>query len=271
MISRYTLPQALVFLTGFVAAALPELGRAASLNKPAPELIGVEKPGVGAGFVFITGGLGEVDPDRIPESSREVVERFAPATLDGRRSNYDVKWSKRDALGKGHVHAQQFWQGQPIVGGELRLHVDWEQGVAEALNGRMASLEEITSEPRLPWGGALVPALEELGLRRGEGVRVQDIPELAYIVDEEGKAQLAWKVALSHEVEGNPQVDLVYIHHETARVLAVHPQVRFAMNRRVFDVNHGTTLPGALLIAEGGTSSDPVAKAAYDNMGWFYN
>jgi Zn-dependent metalloprotease/PKD repeat protein len=249
----------------------PSLVLAANSPRPDPAPPNVAKPGSGDGRIFIIGDVGTVDPNRIVESSRELFEQHAPTGPDGRKSSYDVRWARRDNLGKGHVHAHQYWQGRRIIGGELRMQLNWEAGVAEWLNGRIATLEEVVSEPILPWGAAAVRASEALGFQNRGGLPLKGASELAYIVDDEGKAQLAWKAVLEYEADGDPHLDEVYIHHETAQIIAIHPKVHSALNRKIHTANFGSTLPGALVISEGGTSSDAIATAAYTNLGWFYN
>lgn len=265
-----------ILLVGIAGLILPALAAPSPIgagHSPRPDVPAVDVPkfALSDGSFFITEGLGTVDPTRPEESAKDYVQSLAPTGPDGRRSNYEFRWVRRDSIGKGHVNAQQYWRGLPIAGAELRLHMDWEAGQVEGLNGRLATLEEAATEPRIPWALALENALKTTGLQRRDHLHLVETPILAYVVDEGGKAQLAWKASVSYEADGDEQLDHLYIHAETARVIAVHPQHHYALNRKIYDAGHNTSIPGVLALSEGGTSADAGIQGTYVNLGVVYN
>ncbi|MFY0542386.1 M4 family metallopeptidase [Nannocystis pusilla] len=53
----------------------------------------------------------------------------------------------------------------------------------------------------------------------------------------------------------------------SGEMVARHPQIHHVKNRKVYDANNGTKLPGKLVVSEGGATDDKVAQAAHDLSG----
>ena len=70
----------------------------------------------------------------------------------------------------------------------------------------------------------------------------------------------------------DPARDKVYVDVDSGSIVAVHPQIYFAKNRKAYSANNSSSLPGTLKRSEGqGSSGDIDVDAYYNNAGTTYD
>jgi len=221
---------------------------------------------------YIEGRLGEVprfSEQRAREdgdAARLAINDIAPAfRLNG--NDLVFRKSSVDSQGHQHLRFQQTLNGLKVVGGELILHVNPE-GLVYAANGSAHGGRDVPAQAKVASEAALKVAVDSLADGRADGA-----PTLVYLRPEGSKQlQLAWQVRVKGERSGMQADDLVYVDAQRSGILAVHPQVHSALNRRVYSANNGTSTPGTLRRSEG---QAPVGDAHidmnYDQLGVTYN
>ncbi len=101
---------------------------------------------------------------------------------------------------------------------------------------------------------------------------VTDSPELTYVVNPKGRTYLAWSVTVSYTDAEGPQMDRIFADASTGDLVARHPKIFRAKNRRTYSANNGTSLPGTLRITEGGSlTGDTAIDSAHTNAGHVYD
>ncbi|MHB0867713.1 MAG: M4 family metallopeptidase [Thermoleophilia bacterium] len=171
-----------------------------------------------------------------------------------------------DTLGMTHLHMAQQYKGVPVFGADMAVHFAAD-GKIVAVNGRYVPGIAVNVEPDLTSQAAVAVAQADLGY---EAPASSFEPPLLTVLAPTGKArQLTWKVTLASDDPPLRQVYFVDAH--SGEVVAQYNALEGARNRRTYTAGNGSTLPGTLLITEGGTSSDAVAQAAHDNIGATYD
>ena len=173
-----------------------------------------------------------------------------------------------DELGQIHVRLREQIHGLPVFGADVVLHAERSTGRVLILNGRFLPAEGLATKPAVEGWGAVTSAVAEMGV--GEVSWIES-PVLTYVVNAKGRAYLAWSAVVAWEDEEGPHRDRIFADASTASLVARHPMIHHALNRKTYSANNGTSLPGSLLFNEGGSSSDSVAMAAYNNAGTTYN
>ncbi len=250
-------------------AGISEDQREAMGRFPDVQSMSVDEKGVPN---FVAGRLGYLDSiDK--QGARGYFEQISPALrMTGREELKHVR-TTTDRLGQVHMRFQQYLNGLPVVGAELLLHADRDTGEVTVLNGRF-----LPDEIGLPTAAEINPdmALESAAVQAGieQGVLLDD-PVLTYVVNDNGKAYLAWAAWVSYSDKEGPHVDRLFSDAATGDLVAQHGYIKRALNRKVYNGNHTDpnypTLPGTLMISEGGSSTDSAAQDCYTNFGYTYN
>lgn len=233
---------------------------------------------------FEFGELGSIDVQRGPRRlaansvmSRDAWADGAETFLRGYTARFGAAGTEsfgsrrivNDALGQVHVRMAQSIAGLPVVGAELIVHADAKSGRVIGVNGRFAADRALPRQAEVNAGAAIEHAAGAYGIAADI---VVGVPELTYIVADDDSVQLAWTNVVSYVDEhGDPQLDRIFADAITGEAIARHPQIYYAKNRRTYTCSNGTTLPGTLLISEGGTSTDTSAQAAHTNTGITYD
>jgi vibriolysin len=221
---------------------------------------------------YIEGRLGEVprlSEQRAREdgdAARVAINDIAPAfRLNG--DDLVFRKSSVDSQGHQHLRFQQTLNGFKVVGGELILHVNAE-GMVYAANGSAHGGAGVVAQAKVASEAALKVAVDSLTNGRAEGT-----PTLAYVRPEGSKElRLAWQVRVKGERDGMQAEDLVYVDALRSGILAAHPQIKTALNRRVYSANNGTSTPGTLRRSEGQAPvGDAHVDMNYDQLGLTYN
>jgi vibriolysin len=221
---------------------------------------------------FMRGDLG-----RAPQlSARDVAGAqlamrpvLAPALAAFRLQPDDLRLRKIgvDANGSQHLRYHQTHRGLDVVGGELLVHVDG-KGKVFAINGT-ARGDIPASLGQKDIGESAVHA-RVAAERRFAGMATTPARKV-YLVSPEGQVSMAYETVVTGARGQDPVRDKVYVNVEDGAILAVHPQIHFVENRRVYSANSSTTLPGTLKRSEGGAATTDVdVNAAYDGTGATY-
>ena len=176
---------------------------------------------------------------------------------------------RTDELGNQHLRYRQTKHGLEVVNGELIVHVR-PDGTVYSANGSARDGVNLPAQARVDSGAAALAAVRATS---GSGLASQGSPRLVYVRDEAEKLHLAWEVRVTGvQDEGLPLVDLVYVDARGGDVVARHPQIHSAINRRVHSANNGTSTPGTLRRAEGAPATgDSHIDMNYDMLGFTYN
>jgi len=252
-----------------VQRAVPADVRAAIKALPRAEMTG---KGIDGLPTFLVGDLGRVSalkPDDRAATQRAVLAGLGPVLAAFRLSPSElaVRRITHDEQGNVHVRLDQMRGGQPVVGGELMVHVDRKQ-VIYAVNGTARGGQPADLGAR-DIGATAAAAFVSA---EADYSRMQVTPQRkVFLIDADGAMFLTHEVTVAGQRGTDPVMDLVYVDADSGKIVAVHPQIHFAENRKVYTANNRTTLPGTLVRSEGGAaSSDVDINAAYDNTGATY-
>ncbi|NTX10939.1 M4 family metallopeptidase [Myxococcus sp. CA051A] len=245
-----------------------------SLGKlPGAGVAGVHSDGIP---FTVVGELGKVERTLSALSVGHAAFAAAPA-LSGiapifRLSADDMFLNKArtDAQGNQHLRYRQTKNGLEVVNGELVLHVR-PDGQVYAANSSARDGQDLPAVPRVDGSAAARAAARATA---GTGISTEGEPRLVYVRDVNEQLFLAWQVrVVGTQVEGIPLVDDVFVDARgQAGVVARHPRIHSALNRRVYSANNGSTTPGTLKRSEGQAAiGDAHVDMNYDQLGYTYN
>jgi bacillolysin len=217
---------------------------------------------------FLAGSLGRLEPGDHAGAALRFLQELQPVFRATGREELSLERVQEDELGKVHVRFRQTLQGLPVVGAEVIVHADKATGKIYAVNGTFVPDENLPRRAALGAEEALQQAAREAGIASGV---VLDRPQLVYVVRENGKAYLAWTTRVAFEDQDGEHLDRIYADAVTGELVTSEALIHDALYRKIYTANNGTSLPGTLLFQEGGSSSDSVAMAAYNNLGLTYN
>lgn len=179
-------------------------------------------------------------------------------------------------LGWSHIRFEQVYQGLPVFGKQLVVHLD-KQHKPVSVNGQFTPGIDLPVEPLVTAKKATELALENLRtvqLTPAEQLRVQtqvldQKTRLMIYVDRSGKARLAWSIIIMTEKPLGQW--RFFINARRPLVIHAFDSVTDAKRRITYTASNSTRLPGRRLIDEGERSRDPVAQAAHDGAGTVYD
>jgi bacillolysin/thermolysin len=179
-------------------------------------------------------------------------------------------------LAFAHVRMAQVYQGIPVFGKQLVVHLDRHEQIV-AVNGQFAPGIAVATRPTLSTADAEAVALRDLleaQLEPAERARVRpqvlkDKTRLMVHVDVQGRATLTWYVAI---LTDSPLGQWKYFIN-ARRPLVVHriDAVEPVKRRQTYSADNTTEIPGRLLIDEGERTRDQIAQAAHDGAGVVYD
>lgn len=194
--------------------------------------------------------------------------RLAPET------DFAVVSDTRDERGLRYLRLQQLHDAVPVVGREVVVQSDGD-GRLLALLGQPAP--ELRPQPALLDGAeALARALASLPA----GARVHGRPAPRVLL-QGGAAVTAFRALVDYVGPEGFAVEEIFASGRDGAILERHPRVYRALSREVSDFKTGclkddadlAKLPGALLVAEGGSTMDADARNVYDfhsSIYWYY-
>ena len=219
---------------------------------------------------FLSGDLAKVGevPSDLAEAERALTPRLGSVLAAFRLQPSDVKLRRIQSGQDGQIHYRyrQFASGIEVVGGDLIVHVD-RQGTVYAVNGgARGDLPRDATHDIAP--ARAFAQIADDGRFRGLS---PGSARFVYLITATGGRHRTYEIQVSGMRGPDPVRDMVYVDAVSGNIVAVHPQIHFAEDRRVYSANNGTSLPGTLRKSEGQLqSTDPEVEFAYNNTGAFY-
>lgn len=213
--------------------------------------------------------VGEMQSDDPIESDRALRPALPPILQAFRLQSNDLALRKMnvDDDGNRHFRYTQTFNGLPVIGGDLVVHVDV-KGAVYSVNGT-ARGDLSTALGSSPISQAAASAKIAADARFAG--MAQTASREVYIATLEGTTHKAYETIVEGMRGIDPVRDKVYVDVDTSEIVAVYPTIHFALNRRVYSANNGSSLPGTLRRSEGqAATSDLDVNAAYDNTGDSY-
>lgn len=175
---------------------------------------------------------------------------------------------ERDEFGMTHIRLHQTHFDLPVEGADLYLHVG-SDGIVKTINGLLAGDVEQVPVPEFSSGRKINMLLRQR--LHAQRIQMLEDPVLVYRARPNHRARLAWRCILNWSDEQSSYQDKVYLDAKTGAVIDRIGLLHDALYRKIYDGNNSTSMPGSLMFSEGGSSSDQVAMAAYNNTGTVYN
>jgi len=240
-------------------AALPEATVLSSTEDGVPTYIVGEMAKVGA-----------MQSDDARASDGALRPSLPPLLAVFRLENDDLVLRKMsvDQDGGRHFRYDQTFNGLPVIGAELVVHVDV-KGAIHALNGTArGDISASLGASGVSQATAMSTITQDARFANLTATSVRPV----YLETDDGKLYKAYEAVVEGQRGANPARDKVYVDVDSNAIVAVYPQIHFAKNRRIHSANNGTTLPGTLKRSEGqAANADATVNASYDNSGSTYD
>ncbi len=222
--------------------------------------------------MFVVGELakvGAMQTDDMHAADTALRGSLSPVLKVFRLVNEDLvlrKMTVDDDGGRSFRYDQMF-DGMPVIGGELVVHVDV-KGAIGAVNGTArGDVGTLGSHP-ISQTTALGTIAQDV---RFGGLAASDVREV-YLETDEGTLHKAYEATVSGMRGADPVRDRVYVDMDTNTVVADYPQIHYSKSRRVYTANNGSSLPGTLKRSEGGAvTADNAVNLSYDHVGDTYD
>ncbi len=221
---------------------------------------------------FVIGELAKVGSTQMDDpAAADVALRgsLTPVLAVFRLTNDDLVFRKMttDDEGGRHFRYDQVFDGMPVIGGELVVHVDV-KGAINAVNGSARGDVGNLGAHAISQSTAMATVSHDI---RFAGLGIES-PRRVMIQTDDGVLHAAYEAMVTGMRGELPVRDRVYVDVDTNQVVADYPTVHTARNRRIYTASNGTTLPGTLKRSEGGAAStDTAINASYDNAGSTYD
>ncbi len=214
------------------------------------------------------GNLGALPPGHTATAAEVFVREDAARVIAMRQgSDANVVRIQQDSLGMTHIRMQQTHHGLEVDGADFYLHVD-SNGRVRTFNGLVA--DDITQPPVPALQGHEALHMFRLSVNEAQ-LEILESPELVYYASHEHPTRLAWRAVVEFSDEEGLHQDRVYVDAVGGQILARHGLLHTGLYRKIYTANQTTNVPGTLMFEEGGSSSDQIAMAAYNNTGIVYN
>ena len=169
-----------------------------------------------------------------------------------------------DDQGDRHFRYQQTFNGLPVIGGDMIVHVDV-KGSIYAVNGTArGDISNSLGAGNLSIANAMTKIASDI---RFMGMQTSNI-NTVYIETDDGVMHKAYETTVTGQRGLDPVRDKVYVDLDSGAIVADYPQIFFAESRKVYSAGNGTSLPGTLKRSEGqAATSDTDVNGAYDGTG----
>jgi vibriolysin len=221
---------------------------------------------------FVVGELakvGDMQTDDAATADAMLRTQITPVLKVFRLTNDDLVLRKMnvDDEGARHFRYTQTKNGLPVIGGDLVIHVDV-KGAVFGVNG--SARGDIGSDIGRGTMTQAAAASKITGDARFAGMAITSSRPV-YIETQDGLFHKAYESVVEGSRGADPARDKVYVDIDNGSIVAVYPQIYFAENRKVYNLNHGTALPGTLARSEGQAATGDIdVNAAYDGTGAAY-
>jgi vibriolysin len=200
----------------------------------------------------------DTDAAAFLEGMRKVLRAHGSESLKLRKSERDA------ARGMSHHRMTQTIDGLEVIGGEMILHVEDATSRVLSLDAQFLPGGGLPRTPSIEGSKAIDSALKSM---QAVKPKRSTEPRLAFARTADGKGHLVWVARVRYmDPQGAEQLDDILADAITGKLVQRLPRIHHALNRRVNDER-----TGALLIAEGGTTTDIPAAKAYEYSGDTYN
>ena len=234
---------------------------------PNAEVLMFTPDGVPTYIVGEMAKVGAIRTDDATAADAALRPALAPVLAAFRLTTADLRLRKMnvDEDGNRHVRYRQVFDGLDVIGGDLVVHVDV-KGTIFGING--AGRGDLPVEaPEISGSDAVTRVASDA---RYDGFATAS-PREVFLITPESTRHRAYEVIVHGQRGADPARDKVYVDAMTGEIIAIHPTIHFAENRRIHSANNGTSLPGTLRRSEGqGASGDTDVNAAYANTGDAY-
>ena len=205
--------------------------------------------------------------DKAKEISIGLI-RSGAAELDADPSGFVARSAQVDHLGLGHTRVQQLVDNVPVFGGGAVIHLD-DEGALRSVTDRFVAHVRVNTTPKISDFTATDLAVGRSG---GWGA-LSDVPAAELMVlRHEGADYLTYRVSLEQLDQDQPSMPVLFIDAHTGDLVMQYDNLQTARNRRTYDGNNGSSLPGSLRRTEGqGPTGDGPVDAAHDNAGDTYD
>jgi Zn-dependent metalloprotease len=216
---------------------------------------------------FVTGDLGTLNPGQAKKSAVEFLKAQKDLLKLTGSEDFEAVSETTDELGQKHIKLQQKLRGLTVVGAEYIVHAD-ASGKVIAMNGRVAADRGLARNPTLDGWTAIERAAAQAGIANGT---FGNKPELVYVVNERSNAYLAWTTTVAFN-DGQEHLDVLYADATNGDLVLRDSIIQHARNRRTYNANNGTSLPGTLVLQEtSGSTTDATIQAAHNYAGVTYD
>lgn len=216
---------------------------------------------------FVTGELGKLAPGSAKKAAQEFLKSQRELLQLAGTEDFEAVSEINDSLGQKHIKLQQKLRGLTVVGAEYIVHAD-ASGNVIAMNGRVAADRNLPRNPTIDSWSAVERAAAQAGIANG---RFGDKPSLVYVVNERSNAFLAWTTTVAHN-DGQEKLDILYADATNGDLVLIDSIIQHARNRRTYNANNGTSLPGTLILQEtSGSTSDVTIQKAHEYAGTTYD
>lgn len=227
--------------------------------------------------VVMFGCAPEVAPRSVssPQLTADQAQRLGLAHVEARGmvggvSSADLKTVRAvdvDGLGEGHVRLSQTHQGVPVFGAEAVVHLR-PDGTVKELTEALVTDITVDAKPTLTSEQAIDVAIGH-GFAAGGRAALSAAPKADLQILRAGRSpQLTWRVQLASLESATPRMPVVFVNAHTGEVAWSYDNLQTAQDRRVYNLNHGTTLPGTLARSEGQAAiGETDVDTNYDRLG----
>jgi vibriolysin len=173
-----------------------------------------------------------------------------------------------DETGGRHFRYTQTFNGLPVVGGDLVVHVDV-KGAVHAVNGTArGDIPTSLGANGISQSAAMSTITADARYRSATASGVRPV----YIQTADGQMHKAFEATLEGTRAGDPFKDRVFVDVDSNAIVAVHPTIHYAKNRQIYSANNGTTLPGTVKRTEGqAANADATVNLSYQHAGDVYD
>jgi len=169
-----------------------------------------------------------------------------------------------DDEGTRFMHYAQKHNGLDVIGGDIVVGVSAKGSIVSVNgNGRGDIAANLGANPVSQTAAISIATNDSrfIGMSAGS-------PRLVYIQTPDGAMHKAYETVVSGARGLDPVRDKVYVDVDSGSIIADHPQIHFAENRQVSNLNHGTSGSGTLARSEGqAPTGDSAVDGAYDGTG----
>jgi Zn-dependent metalloprotease len=184
--------------------------------------------------------------------------------------------SAADALGMAHVRYQQYYQGIPVVAGEMVVHLNSKKAVTMA-NGEYLPDINVDPNPKID-STAILERFKEAALTNHNliGYKITTpelrIFNLGLLKDALEKTHLVYQAVVEGtDKNGKPIKERYFMDAHSGETVFHFSEIHYALSRKIYNALAGT-LPGTLVRSEGDAATgDTDADNAYTYSGDTYN